>query len=312
MSNYIYFLCDPRDRVVRYVGKTENPEVRLRTHVNHCYDSITKRNCWIRGLLQEGIKPEMVVFFEVPILKSHELYERFFIAAAKTFGFNLTNMAEGGLGGQSSEVVKASWAKREVWENRSAAMRKAFARPEVKAKISASLKLAFSTPEERVRRSEHSSSQWQNPQVRKDLVEAMRAPGVQARRVASRIANENLQVLGPKSHSVWIEHEGKRLYIAAWARRAGITPSCLRWRLRNGWSTEQALAASAEQRFAKFHRMVDGVHERQCSICEKWLPFTDAYFRRYKNGQLHGQCRSCSRVYRHIYYRSHAQERASA
>lgn len=42
-------------------------------------------------------------------------------------------------------------------------------------------------------------------------------------------------------HVHWLEHEGERLPISEWARRLGIRPGSILWRMRNGWPLSRAL-----------------------------------------------------------------------
>lgn len=37
------------------------------------------------------------------------------------------------------------------------------------------------------------------------------------------------------SHEKFVEFEGKRLSLSAWARWAGVTLGAIKWRIRRGW-----------------------------------------------------------------------------
>ncbi len=74
----IYGLIDPRDRCLRYVGKThKRREIRLQEHIaaakegesSHLYN-------WLRGLLKEKKEPEIFVLERVPGFDSWEEAER--------------------------------------------------------------------------------------------------------------------------------------------------------------------------------------------------------------------------------------------
>ena len=74
----IYGLIDPRDRCLRYVGKThKRREIRLQEHIaaakegerSHLYN-------WLRGLLKEKKEPEIFVLERVPGSDSWEEAER--------------------------------------------------------------------------------------------------------------------------------------------------------------------------------------------------------------------------------------------
>jgi hypothetical protein len=66
--NLIYGLIDPRDRCLRYVGKThKRREWRLGEHIQHASDGSTLPvHRWIRELLTQGSQPEIVVLERLP------------------------------------------------------------------------------------------------------------------------------------------------------------------------------------------------------------------------------------------------------
>src|SRR5712692_6507182 len=61
IDHYIYLLRDPRDKSVRYVGRTKNPERRYTSHLNDkCVGSyIRVRWDWISELRLMKLRPEM-------------------------------------------------------------------------------------------------------------------------------------------------------------------------------------------------------------------------------------------------------------
>ena len=66
---YIYYLCDIKDGIPRYVGKTDNPKKRISSHKresihNRRGKSSHKQN-WISNVYQNGSKIEMVIIDEV-------------------------------------------------------------------------------------------------------------------------------------------------------------------------------------------------------------------------------------------------------
>ncbi len=64
---FIYFLIDPRDGTVRYVGCTEQPAKRLKEHVHlaRCASNKGSRcKAWVRQLLAAGIEPEIKVVYQ--------------------------------------------------------------------------------------------------------------------------------------------------------------------------------------------------------------------------------------------------------
>jgi hypothetical protein len=55
----------------------------------------SKKQAWLKGLLDSGVKPELMILDEVPI-KEWEFWEIHYISLCKSWGFRLTNMTNGG------------------------------------------------------------------------------------------------------------------------------------------------------------------------------------------------------------------------
>lgn len=103
MKKLIYTLSDPRTGLVRYVGATINTRIRL---LNHCKDIRQTRNrVWIKGLQEQGLKPEMVVIDEA--FTDWEFWEQYWIAQFKSWGFNLNNMTTGGDKGYERKIASS-------------------------------------------------------------------------------------------------------------------------------------------------------------------------------------------------------------
>lgn len=109
-TTYIYALVDPRDGNTRYIGKTNNPRLRLKSHFNKSRHKNTYKFNWINSLRELGLKPILEIIDEVP--KSEWKYwERFWIYQFKQWGFNLTNSTSGGNGltfGNSTSYKKGN------------------------------------------------------------------------------------------------------------------------------------------------------------------------------------------------------------
>ncbi len=100
MTVFIYGLYDPRDGRLRYIGKTINLIMRKSGHLTDSFNS-HKRN-WIRGVLEDGHRPEMRVLETIE--DSNDLdwqeRERWWIETARRKGDDLTNIDLGGRNGQ--------------------------------------------------------------------------------------------------------------------------------------------------------------------------------------------------------------------
>ncbi len=106
-TTFIYGLFDPRNYSLRYIGKSDNPDLRLKQHIFFATNNAeTYKDNWIRSLLSEGLEPSCEILEEVS-LDVWQDAEQAWIADCKRFGLNLVNGTNGGdgfAGGMSSEV----------------------------------------------------------------------------------------------------------------------------------------------------------------------------------------------------------------
>lgn len=96
----IYTLSDV-DENVRYVGKTKNyPRHRLYAHILESKNSTipSHKKSWIKSLLEKGERPTIQVIDEV-LESEWPFWEQYWIDQMKSWGFDLTNLTEGGQGG---------------------------------------------------------------------------------------------------------------------------------------------------------------------------------------------------------------------
>ncbi len=115
---FVYALLDPRTDRVRYVGYSYDPWERLHGHHGHVQDmsrSVTHKNNWLRGLIDAGYEPRMVVIDRCLGPEDAKSSEVSWIEFYRSIGEPLTNMT---VGGDGLSVVS----------------------PEIRSKISASLK----------------------------------------------------------------------------------------------------------------------------------------------------------------------------
>lgn len=96
----IYGLVDPRDGLLRYIGKSSLGLERAYAHKRPSYLQKDTSYCgnWIRSLLKNHIKYQVVI---IQIFNEKEILdeaERHWIKYFKALGFPLTNLTEGGDG----------------------------------------------------------------------------------------------------------------------------------------------------------------------------------------------------------------------
>lgn len=108
-TTFIYGLNDPETGECRYIGKADNPKIRLSKHLSEgrntekpCY-----RTNWLNSLTLRGLSPILEILDEVP-KADWKLWERVWIKASRELGMNLTNGTDGGdgLDNPSPEIRK--------------------------------------------------------------------------------------------------------------------------------------------------------------------------------------------------------------
>lgn len=102
---YIYVLIDPDTNMVRYVGKADNPIKRLSEHIRKSKYSNTHKNNWIISLIKKNLKP-IIEIIDVVSTDDWGFWEQYWIDQFKCWGFNLTNIANGGCGGDLGFSVR--------------------------------------------------------------------------------------------------------------------------------------------------------------------------------------------------------------
>ncbi len=94
---FLYHLRDPRTKVIRYIGISRDPVVRMHHHLKKARKRL-RRASWIQSLLREGVLPEMVLLCSFETLEQAQLAEVLLIAALREEGLDLVNDTLGGEG----------------------------------------------------------------------------------------------------------------------------------------------------------------------------------------------------------------------
>ena len=95
-KTFIYALCHPTTGDVRYIGKSNTPERRLRNHMAHAKKKhIPYVYSWIRGLRKENLSPQLLIIDEV-LVSEWKFWEQHYISLFKSWSIPLTNMTVGG------------------------------------------------------------------------------------------------------------------------------------------------------------------------------------------------------------------------
>ena len=113
---YIYALRDPTNSYVRYVGKTNNPERRLKAHIQRSKTSRLHSSNWIRNVLKNGLFPMMDIL-EICNEQDWEAREIFWIAYYRDL-YDLTNILDGGSHKATYGRLGKGWSEQQKQNNR--------------------------------------------------------------------------------------------------------------------------------------------------------------------------------------------------
>lgn len=92
---FIYGLIDPLTNELRYIGKSIKPKLRLRRHISDRNKHDSYKDRWLRKLMLNNIKPELIIIDEVSKTE-WEFWEIHYISYYKFIGCSLTNGTIGG------------------------------------------------------------------------------------------------------------------------------------------------------------------------------------------------------------------------
>lgn len=109
-TTYIYGLSDPRGGGIRYIGKANNPRLRMYGHLCSASKKYTKLAIWIRGLLSENVVPLMEIL-EIVDISEWESKEKDWISKHRAASLDLLNMQNGGQDPDSSMQTKIANGK---------------------------------------------------------------------------------------------------------------------------------------------------------------------------------------------------------
>jgi group I intron endonuclease len=98
MTAYVYALIDPRDNRIRYIGTTNDMEVRLKYHLGHLKTNRTHKSNWLLGLLSDGFTPLVKILETLDSEEEAFRRETFWISYGHRQGWALTNHTDGGEG----------------------------------------------------------------------------------------------------------------------------------------------------------------------------------------------------------------------
>lgn len=115
-TTFIYALCEPGTRTVRYIGKTSTtPEKRLCRHQRETIKLDTHAGRWLRRIRSREETPTLVIFREVEGDGSDA--EKRYIRYAEGLGMRLVNSTEGGEGVTMTPEIRKKIGDKNRGEN---------------------------------------------------------------------------------------------------------------------------------------------------------------------------------------------------
>jgi len=103
---YIYCLKDPIDDKIKYIGKSDDPNSRLKEHIKKHKYTKTFKNNWIKKLSHYNLTPLIEIIDVVPFYE-WGFWEKYWISQFKTWGFSLYNLTDGGDGGNFGYLINS-------------------------------------------------------------------------------------------------------------------------------------------------------------------------------------------------------------
>lgn len=92
MTYYIYTLIDPRDGSIRYVGRTKNPAMRLKSHAGSSYGYNPRPMVdWILELKGEGLIPTLSTVDTADGMEDAKTKEQYWMDKCRAMGCKLIN-----------------------------------------------------------------------------------------------------------------------------------------------------------------------------------------------------------------------------
>lgn len=174
---YIYaLLCPKAGMAVRYIGKSKDPDRRLREHLRSARNPKVQHRCarWLRSLLAENLLPTMELIYVVPDGEDWQVAEARFIAQYRSVGAPLTNLTAGGEGWKEGDP--------EILERMRESLRRTMSTPEMKEISRKRAEAMFRDPVIRRKHAESRVAYLSAPAVREKMASDSRAraarPGV--------------------------------------------------------------------------------------------------------------------------------------
>jgi hypothetical protein len=210
MKHSIYLLYEPDTLLVRYVGITIDVMKRLKSHITEAQrnTSHTRKNNWIRALLNRGLTPGIIVAAVANADEYREEAEVSMISYVASQGADLVNGTGGGagsLGRAATDTTKMKISKANTGRKM---------KPEVRVSLTEALRKYNST---------------------RQITDQMRQNMSEAQKIRQKVRAKPITALGETNT------------IQEWAVKTGLSIAVLRQRLKRGLHPDEALSTPVGQ-----------------------------------------------------------------
>jgi len=226
---YIYALVDPRDGRHRYIGKADNPVLRLQKHLQpKRLSGKTHKEVWLRSVLASGQSPRMEILASVKKTE-WEIAEKYWIAYFSAYGEDLTNSTLGGDGasfpgplnpmyGRCGEAHPAFGKKRPQWVV------------------------------DKIRDAQKGVPKPMTPEHRKAAVERGKKQVGNKNPFYGKVHSETTRRAWSESRSTqMLTHGGETRSLHDWGMIGGVDQDTIRQRIALGWDVGRAIFAPARK-----------------------------------------------------------------
>lgn len=216
MQSFIYALCCPDTQEIRYIGKANNPEIRLRKHLQAAsYKPENYAQRWMAKLLSAGKLPSLLYIRKIEAEENWQDIEREEIAKGFSEGLRLTNTS---IGGEGVLLRNPEDEKRRI-----ESVREAWERPEVREAQSARQKVIQNTPHMLERKRQLMLEKWKDPEYAAlnslRVSEAYSSPEARkAQSLRTLEANKDPEVVAKRVEGIkaaWADPEKKEAWVNA-------------------------------------------------------------------------------------------------
>jgi hypothetical protein len=226
---YIYALVDPRTCRYRYVGKADNPKLRLQRHLQpKKLSGNTHKESWLRDLIAAGNLPTLKIL-ECVKKTEWEVAEKYWIAYFRAYGEDLTNGTLGGDGASFPGSLNPMYG-------RCGKAHPAFGKKRPQWVV------------DKIRDAQKGVSKPMTPEHRQAAVERGKKQVGSKNPFYGKAHSEITKKAWSESRSTQVlTHGGETRSLHGWGVISGVYQDTIRQRIANGWTVEKAIFTPARR-----------------------------------------------------------------